>query len=226
MYRVEDKYFISKNEMYCLQKRLSNVLRSDSYESSIEGYCVSSLYFDDLRGSCLRDTVEGNRIRYKYRIRIYNNSLKTIKMEVKEKYDSRVCKRSKSITEEEMQMLIHGECIENILAKDDPATRFNLAIQTRGLRPEVIVTYERKAFVYEPGNVRITLDRNIRSSKNVLKFGVPEISYDFLEGQDEILEVKYDEFIPGFLLQLLQIENMQQIAYSKYQLCRERYQKK
>ena len=37
-----------------------------------------------------------------------------------------------------------------------------------------------------------------------------------------MLEVKYDEFIPGFLLQLLELGNMQQSAYSKYQLCRER----
>ena len=35
-----------------------------------------------------------------------------------------------------------------------------------------------------------------------------------------VLEVKYDEFIPDFLVQLLELGNMQQTAYSKYQLCR------
>ena len=98
MYRVEDKFFCKETEMYCLQKRLSSVLQSDSNESSDEGYSVCSLYFDDLDNSCLTDTVEGNRVRRKYRARIYNHSLETIKLEVKEKLDNRVRKKS-SVTE-------------------------------------------------------------------------------------------------------------------------------
>lgn len=224
MYRTEDKFSCAAKEMYCLQKRLSNVLQADSNENNEEGYSVSSLYFDDLEDSCLMNTIDGNRIRNKYRIRIYNHSMNTIKLEVKEKLDNKVRKKSKNITEEELQKLVRGECIENISSMEDPATLFNLAIQTRGIRPKVIVTYERKAFIYAPGNVRITLDRNIRSSSSVEYFGKTEIIYDSLQGQDEILEVKYDELIPEFLLQMLELGNMQQISYSKYQLCRERYQ--
>jgi hypothetical protein len=221
MYRVEDKYFCSTQEMFCLQKRLGNVLQSDSYENSVEGYSISSLYFDDLRESSLINTREGNRSRCKYRIRIYNNSLNVIKLEVKEKYDNRIYKKSKSIREDELQKLMQGECIDCAWTRDDPAMLFNLAIQIQGLRPRVIVAYERKAFVYGPGNVRITLDRNIRSSRQIQQFGNSNISYDYLKEQDEIVEIKYDELIPGFLLQMLQLENMQQTAYSKYQLCRE-----
>lgn len=224
MYRVEDKFWCNAQEMYCLQKRLACVLQSDSNENCVEGYSVSSLYFDDFSDSCLMDTVDGNRIRRKYRIRIYNHSLNVIKLEVKEKINNRVYKKSKNITEEELKKLMRGECIEYMPTTEDPAMLFNLAIRTSGLRPKVIVAYERKAFVYEPGNVRITLDRNIRSSSKVFHFGETEISYDFLRGQDEILEIKYDELMPQFLSQALELGNMQQMAYSKYQLCRERYQ--
>ncbi|MCM1415740.1 MAG: polyphosphate polymerase domain-containing protein [bacterium] len=208
--------------MYCLQRRLEGVLRTDSHENSAGGYSVSSLYFDDLVDSSLTDTIAGNRIRDKYRIRIYNHSLDRIKLEVKEKVDSRVYKKSRTITKEEMQKLIRGERIESLSDREDPATLFNLAIQTRGLRPRTIVTYDRKAFTYDPGNVRITLDRNIKSSDCVERFGDAELSYDFLWEQDAILEMKYDEFIPGFILQLLELGNLQQISYSKYQMCRER----
>ena len=92
------------------------------------------------------------------------------------------------------------------------------------MRPRLVVTYERKAYVYEPGNVRITLDRNIRSCNLVECFGKPDTPYDFLQEQDKIVEMKYDELIPGFILQLLELGNMQQTSYSKYQLCKERYQ--
>lgn len=102
MYRVEDKFSCGKPELYCLQKRLESVLQSDSNENCTDGYHVSSLYFDDLTESCFTDTLEGSRIRRKYRIRIYNHSLETIKLEVKEKLDNRVKKKSRSITKEEL----------------------------------------------------------------------------------------------------------------------------
>lgn len=204
-----------------LQSRMEAALRSDVNEGGSDGYRISSLYFDDIRDSCLQDTVDGVNWRNKYRIRIYNDSLDVIKLEVKSKKNNRIQKRSKTISKAQMESLMRGECIEDGASAKDPATLFNLAIRTQGLRPKVIVTYERKAYVYEPGNVRITLDRNVRASSRVEAFGEKNISYDFLREYDKVLEVKYDELIPGFLLQLLELGNMQQSAYSKYQLCRE-----
>ena len=122
-----------------------------------------------------------------------------------------------------METLIGGGCIEDTASAEDPATLFNIAIKTGGLRPRVVVAYERKAYIFGPGNVRITFDRNVRASDRVEDFGKSNISYDFLRECDKVLEVKYDEFIPDFLVQLLELGNMQQTAYSKYQLCREAY---
>lgn len=224
MYRVEDKYCCSETELLALQNRIGAVLRSDSNESGPDGYSIISLYFDDLADSCYQDTLDGHEMRDKYRIRIYNNSLDAIRLEVKQKRDSRIRKRSKIISREEMHMLIDGQCIADEASMDDPAALFNIAIRTRGLRPKVIVAYERKAYVFEPGNTRITFDRNVRASDRTELFGQKSIAYDLIRGQDAVLEVKYDEFIPGFLLQLLELGNMQQSAYSKYQMCREIYE--
>lgn len=204
-----------------LQARMEAALRPDDNEGGPEGYRIESLYFDDLYDSCLQDTVDGVNRRSKYRIRIYNDSLDVIKLEVKSKKDNRILKRSRTISRAQMESLMRGECIADGASSEDPATLFNLAIRTRGLKPRVIVAYERKAYVYEPGNVRITFDRNVRASSRVEAFGQKNISYDFLREYDKVLEVKYDEFIPGFLLQLLELGNMRQSAYSKYQLCRE-----
>ena len=224
MYRVEDKYCCSEIELLALQNRIGAVLRPDSNESGPEGYSIISLYFDDLADSCYQDTLDGHEVRDKYRIRIYNNSLDEIRLEVKQKRDSRIRKRSKGISREEMYMLMDGQCITDEASMDDPATLFNIAIRTQGLRPKVIVAYERKAYVFEPGNTRITFDRNVRASNRTEFFGHKDIVYDPLREQDAVLEVKYDEFIPGFLLQLLELGNMQQSAFSKYQMCREIYE--
>lgn len=221
MYRMEDKYNCTEAQLMMLQSRMEAALRPDVNEGGPQGYSIESLYFDDLADSCLQDTVDGVNRRSKYRIRIYNGSLDVIKLEVKTKRDNRILKRSKTITKEQMESLMRGECIEDGASVEDPATLFNLAIRTQGLRPKVIVAYERKAYVYEPGNVRITFDRNVRASRHVESFGQKNTSYDFLREYDKVLEVKYDEFIPGFLLQLLETGNMQQTAYSKYQLSME-----
>lgn len=85
MYRVEDKYICTETELYMLQARMEAVLHSDDNENGSDGYRIESLYFDDLCDSCLHDTVDGVNRRVKYRIRIYNDSLDVIKLEVKSK---------------------------------------------------------------------------------------------------------------------------------------------
>ena len=170
MYRVEDKYNCSETQLVMLQSRMEAVLWPDSNEGGPEGYSIVSLYFDDLQDSCLQDTEDGVNRRNKYRIRIYNDSLDVIKLEVKTKQDNRIQKQSKTISRAEMESLMRGECIAEESSFEDPATLFNLAIKNEGLRPKVIVAYERKAYVFEPGNVRITFDRNVRASRRVEEF--------------------------------------------------------
>lgn len=222
MLRVEDKYDLHITDFVALRERVNAVLEKDQFSGECgSGYKISSLYFDDLTDTCYYDTLNGNPVRRKYRIRIYNDSFETIKLEVKSKHYSRISKASCPITIEEYQKLINGETIEWGKTREDPRSVFNEAILTLGLRPVVIVTYEREAFVAE-GNTRITFDTNVRCCDQIECFGQAGTSYDILDN-GHILEVKYDEFIPDHLLQLLEHDSMQRIAYSKYGLCRERY---
>lgn len=224
MYRVEDKYSCTAQELAILQSRIGTILESDSNENGEEGYSIISVYFDDIYDTHMQDTIDGNSFRDKYRIRIYNHSFDTIKLEVKSKSYNRVNKKSSLITYDQMQQLLQGNSIEHRTSFDDPATLFHIAISERRLSPKVIVAYERKAYIYEPGNVRITFDRNIRASNQIELFGNSKITYDhFRQENDAVLEVKYDEFMPGFISQMLETGNMRQTSYSKYRLCREIY---
>lgn len=223
MYRVEDKYVIPLQDYYELHERLRAVLSSDHNSESDQGYSISSLYFDDICDTDYWETVSGNPFRMKHRIRIYNDSLKTIKLEVKRKNYNRISKISCSITTDEMRQLMKGRQIVWGKSRDDPRSVFNEKLAAAVLRPKVIVTYEREAFIYEPGNVRITFDKNIRGSDHIELFGNPKLEYDYPKDLNYVLEIKYDEFIPDFLLQILEIDSMQQTSYSKYRKCREIY---
>lgn len=225
MYRVEDKYVCSNLDLYLLQSRISTILKPDYNQHNKDGYTIISVYFDDIFDSYLQDTVDGNSFREKYRIRIYNHSFQTIKLEVKSKRYNRVKKKTKSITYDQMQLLLQGNSIPSDQTLDDPATLFNIAIAERKMCPKVIVAYERQAYIFEPGNVRITFDRNIRASSNVAHFGDKSLTYDIPKEYNSVLEVKYDEFLPDFISGLLETGNMQQVSYSKYRLCREVFTK-
>lgn len=221
MYRVEDKFLVSERELFLLQSRLKIVLNTDTHAA--DGYTITSVYFDDLFDSHLQDTIDGNRMREKYRIRIYDGSFDVIKLEVKYKKNNRVKKQSARITYEQMCELLNGECIEDDTPSlDNPVTLFNIAIKERGLRPKVIVEYDRTAYVFDPGNVRITLDRNLRASSQIEVFEKgEELSFEYPHDLDRVLEVKYDEFLPEFIAGILELGNMNQTSYSKYRLCRE-----
>jgi hypothetical protein len=217
MYRVEDKYIMSDLDFLLLENKVKELMPLDNNRE----YKISSLYFDDYYDTDLNDTISGNPNRKKMRIRIYDDNFETIKLEVKYKSYSRVDKKSCNITKDEMFSLINGNPIKwgN---KDSPRNLFNEKILSSMLRPKVIVTYERSAYLYKFGNTRITFDKNVRSSRNIEMFGDKNLYYDDIE-DNKILEVKYDEFIPDFVSLVLSSDSIRQISFSKYRLCRENY---
>ena len=225
MYRVEDKYLCTERDMLLLESRVRSVLLPDRY--SVDGsYRVTSLYFDDMDDSHLTEADDGVSFRNKYRIRLYDRSSDVIKLEVKYKAYDRVYKKSRPVSRDVADRLIRGEySISSAgggLSMDDPVTLFDLAIRKDLLRPRVVVEYDRSAYVYEPGNVRITFDRNIRFSSDLRGFMSNECSYSPACDNDRILEVKYDEFLPGFIARILEGGNMIRTSYSKYGLSRMR----
>lgn len=221
MYRVEDKYICAERDMLLLQSRVKIVMNPDSYSSG-PSYRVTSLYFDDYDDGHFSDSEEGVSHRNKYRIRMYNGVADVIKLEVKYKAYNRVYKKSRTINREDAKKLIAGECIDDDeVSVENPVTLFNLAIKQDFLKPKIIVEYDRSAYTFFPGNVRITFDRNIRASKEIHEFLDNQCSYTMLQGLNRVLEIKYDEFLPGFIAQLLENGNMNQTSYSKYRLCRE-----
>lgn len=223
MYRVEDKFVCDERELFYLQSKLECILHADQNQESQYGYTITSVYFDDYQDKHFIDAVNGNQMREKYRIRIYNGSYDMIKLEVKYKRDNRILKKSCRISREQMVKLLQGQCIEDYAPSlDNTITLFNLAISKRKLIPVIIVEYDRKAFVFDAGNVRITFDRNLRFGQRIdLFIQEAEFPRTYVTRPDSVLEVKYDEFLPGFIAGVLESGNVRQESYSKYRICRQ-----
>ena len=222
MFRVEDKYPCSPEDIALADAKLKIIMPSDVNEEDSAGYKITSVYFDDWSDSSFTDNEDGVQIRKKYRIRIYNDSFDTIKLEVKRKQNSRISKRSESISYDECKALMSGIPIRSYQQDaDSPVNEFNLGIKQALLRPKIIVEYDRKAYTFKSGNVRITLDQNVRYSKDFKGFlNNNSCLYRFVLPVNNVIEVKYDELLPGFIAQTLETGSMIQDSYSKYKICR------
>lgn len=224
-YRHELKFLVSDQEVEIIRYRLKPLMGMDEHQK--EGsYTVRSLYFDDLYDSCLRENEDGIDNRRKFRIRIYNGNDDVILLEKKMKYRGMTRKSGEKIT--------RGQCLVYLLGRT-PAHAHNSGslqkelfaeMKMNSMRPVVIVEYERTAFVESRGNVRITLDRNISSSNKISAFLDRQLlSVPILPAGLHILEVKYDQFLPQYIGNVLEIGTLQQSSFSKYYYARNSIQR-
>lgn len=220
-YRHEFKYICSEAQLARLKGRLSGIMRFDSHADGDGKYWIRSVYFDDFEDTGFYENENGTDPREKFRIRIYNNSADLIELENKKKICGMTSKEACEVQRDLCEALLQG-AFEALDACEIPVwNKFAALWNTRGLRPKVIVDYERTVFVCPLGNVRVTFDRNISSSVDYAHFFDKVIKKrPVMPTGLHVLEVKWDEFLPDYIYKGIELENLQQTAFSKYYLCR------
>jgi len=213
--RHELKHYINTADCAQFRARLRVVARPDEHSGDDGGYNVRSLYFDNYNDKVVVEKLSGLSRREKFRLRYYNGDTSFIKLEKKSKANRLAYKESVSVTEEQCESLLAGEYDWMKLPDKPPAMELYTKIHYQNLRPRSIVDYRREAYVYRAGNVRITLDSNIRTSNSVSGFLDPNLITIPASGMT-ILEIKYDGFLPDFIRDILQIGWRNQIEFSKY----------
>ncbi len=216
--RHELKYLITPAELTVLRNTLAPLMQLDQGHE----YLIRSLYFDTINDDALEEKIAGVGNRKKYRIRIYNFSDRVIKLECKSKYGDLISKQSVSIP----RQLIAGDP-EGLQRMRHPLLHdVYREMKTRLLRPVVIVDYVREAYIHPAEEVRITFDKQIRTGLYQTDMFNPNIpTYPVFDDPIEVLEVKYDEFLPTYMQAILSGVTAQRSAVSKYTWCR-RYENK
>lgn len=218
-YRHEWKHELSPADLLVLRQRLRAVMRPDPH--AVGGkYFIRSLYFDTPTDTALREKLDGVSRREKFRIRYYDLDPSVIHLEKKSKLAGLGNKQSASLTADEAQRIVDGD-IAWMLHADRPLVRELYAkMRTQQLRPMTIVDYTREPFVYGPGNVRVTLDYDIRTGLRATNFLDPDCPTIPAGDSPIILEVKWDEFLPDTVRAAVQLEGRRAAAFSKYAQCR------
>lgn len=218
-YRHEWKHELSPADLLVLRQRLRAVMRPDPH--AVGGrYFIRSLYFDTPTDTALREKLDGVSRREKFRIRYYDLDPSVIHLEKKSKLAGLGNKQSAPLTADEARRIVDGD-IGWMLHTRRPLVRELYAkMRTQQLRPTTIVDYTREPFVYGPGNVRVTLDYDIRTGLRATNFLDPDCPTVPAGDSPIILEVKWDEFLPDAIRAAVQLEGRRAAAFSKYAQCR------
>lgn len=218
-FRHEWKHEINWSDLIAIRQRLQAVARVD--ENAVAGkYHIRSLYFDTPSDKALREKLDGINRREKFRIRYYNRDPSLIHLEKKSKLNGLGNKQVAVLSREEAQAIVDGR-LDWMRECDRPLVQeLSVKMTLEGLRPKTIVDYVREPFVYAPGNVRVTLDYDIRTGLTCTDFLNPECTMIPAGDAPIILEVKWDEFLPSIIRDAVQLTGRHTAAFSKYAACR------
>ena len=217
-FRHEVKHEINYSDMLVIKHRLGAVAYPDPH--TIDGkYLIRSLYFDNADDKALMEKVNGMSRREKFRIRYYNGDTSVIHLEKKSKIDHLGNKQSAPLTADEAQSIVEGD-IDWMLDSEYPLIKeLYSKMINEGMAPKTIVDYTREPFIYPAGNVRVTLDYNIRSGLRCTDFLNTEcVTVPVTDAI--ILEVKWDGFLPDIIRDAVSISDSREGAFSKYAACR------
>ncbi len=220
-FRHENKYEIDRGQYICIRNRLRAIARSDPHAREDGTYLIRSIYFDNIDNKALSEKIIGSAYREKFRIRYYNDDLDYVTLEKKQKIND-MCKKAEcSLTKDEVCDILSQDCG---FMKDHPnelVRELYAAMTMQGLRPRVIVSYEREPYIYAPGNVRVTFDHSIRTS--VFSPGDIKTIRDIPATEDVnamSMEVKFDDFLPDIIRTIVNDGDIIQHSFSKYEAAR------
>ena len=217
-YRHELKFLISKTDAELLKRRLPHMMERDPHAGPSGQYTIRSLYFDDFYHHAYDEKMDGINKRSKYRIRYYNYDTRILKLEKKEKLGNLTKKTAQTITFSQAAAL---QGLSPVESPDAPLLReLQGKVTHEGYRPMVLVDYDRTPFICRDGNTRITLDENLRTRPFCTDLTAsPQAMIPLLERNQVILEVKFDDFLPGYLADAISDIPKANMAISKFALC-------
>jgi len=228
--RFEKKYIIDFQTYEKIKKDLKPYFTTDKYGDKNGLYIVSSLYYDSSDFKFYREKIDGEKQRSKLRLRTYkdfnNQSLMPkdkVFLEIKKRDNLNVSKKKVLMNEQEAKKFIERPILnKELFDKCDKSEKYALteAVYLKTLydiRPTVIVTYTRQAFVNKFGpKVRITFDKNIKYREHNLN--VHDISCRNYSADPRliIMEIKYNEILPIWISELIRRHSLFLSTFGKY----------
>lgn len=224
--RFELKYLINEETALLVRDFVRSYLDFDEYSvgKADFSYPVHSLYLDSDDLKLYWETINGNKNRYKLRLRYYStNPDAPVFFEIKRRVNNCIMKQRGGVRQEFVEPLLKGYLPQQEHLVSKSPTHLSalqnfcgLAQQIRAV-PKVHIFYMREAYVSDDDQSRITLDRKVYGDAH-LDYSVttdmkdPKLSFT---GQ-VILELKFTNRFPDWFRDLVRVFGVMQCGAAKY----------
>jgi hypothetical protein len=227
--RWELKYLIPEDVALALREFVSSYLEIDEYGANRPNlsYSIHNLYLDSEDLRIYWGTINGDKNRFKLRLRFYAdnpNPQAPVFFEIKRRMNEAILKQRCGVQRSAVEAVLGGQLPEvaELVSQD---ARQLAAIQrfaelSSDLRayPVAHVAYDREAWISPHDNsVRVTFDRNVLIS--------PEFSARFTSDMDDpasvfgdwvVLELKFTGRFPDWFGEMVRVFGLRQGSASKY----------
>jgi hypothetical protein len=224
--RREIKYIIREEEALAIRSYLSSYLEPDEFAAGKpdNSYSVHSLYLDSNRLATYHAANNGERNRFKLRIRYYDDSpWSPVFFEIKRRINEGIVKQRARVQRDAVQSLLTGESpTPQHLFKWNERQWSDLLdfwqlVERLQAAPRAHNFYMREAYVNSEASVRVTLDRAVQICP---EFG-GELSTtieDGIEvfGRTVILELKFTDRMPTWLIEMVRGFELKSSGAAKY----------
>ena len=224
--RFELKYIISEPTALLARDFVRSYLDMDEYSVGRPNYSypVHSLYLDSDDLKLYWTTINGDKNRYKLRLRYYSTQQDTpVFFEIKRRMNNCILKQRGGVRQDCVESLLAGHLPDpgQLISKSPnqmmAVQRFCHLAGSIHAKPKVHIAYLREAYVSDNDEVRVTLDREVVAEPNLdpcvkTKLEHPVGSFD----KNVILELKFTNRFPDWFRELVRVCNVMQCGAAKY----------
>jgi hypothetical protein len=225
--RLELKYQISDEMALAVRDFISSYLEVDEFGATRPNlsYPVHSLYLDSPDLATFRHTINGNKNRFKLRIRFYENRPNApVYFEIKRRMNNAILKQRGAIRRDAVDRVLAGQLPEpHEIASADPrhlagVQRFHGLMTELQARPTAHVAYLREAWMSPRDNsVRVTMDRDVYFEPDpTTRMLATMVEPVLVFGRRVILELKFTGRYPDWWNELVRVFGLQQASAAKY----------
>lgn len=225
--RFELKYLISESKATAIRDFVSSYLSPDPHGANRPdlSYPVHSLYLDSEPLTTCWETINGNRNRYKLRLRFYSERPEApVFFELKQRADNAVLKQRSLVRRDAVAWLLSGHLPDaaHLLSGEvrhlGSLERFCYRMNQLHAGPKARVSYRREAWVGEDkGGFRLTMDRHVQLDAESTARLQQELKDPVdVFGNHVVLEFKFAGRYPGWAGEMIRSFGLRQGSAAKY----------
>jgi hypothetical protein len=221
------KYIVDETVALAIRDYIRSYLQLDEYGATLPNlsYPIHSLYLDSADLKLYQATINGDKNRFKLRLRYYENRPDApIYFEIKRRMNNNVAKQRAGVRREAVSSLLAGQLPRpGHLISDDPkhlvaVQRFCQLMDELQARPRTHVAYLREAWLsLDDNSVRVTMDRQTRTETDPgAKLVADMLRPASVFGEKVVLELKFTVRFPDWFKEMVRVFGLTQCSAAKY----------